>query len=145
MKPSSKTDGPIEVIVGKTKPPVSTSGTRSFTSHTSNVTIRINEPPEASSSSSKTSERRPSEINATSVRSRYYAAIVNRTILSNDIHVLILGEPQDTIEEALEWMLDRTQTLITDILSRHRKQVGLGCCTTCGYATGLRVSDNGVK
>ena len=57
--------------------------------------------------------------------------------------MLILGEPQDTVEEALEWMLDRTEIVITDMLSRHRKQVGTGCCSACGHAVGLKAPDGG--
>ena len=143
IKPRQRTDAPIELIVGKTKPPaLAAASTRSFTSQTSNITIRINDTPGASGSSNNSPERRPSD-SGVRVAGRHYAALVNRSFPSNEIHMLILGEPQDTVEEALEWMLDRTEIVITDMLSRHRKQVGTGCCSACGHAVGLKAPDGG--
>ena len=135
IKPLGKGEGPIELVIGKTRVPVTPgtfTGTRSFTSQTSNVTIRINDTAERSPSPSRSPERRESDSNAVRVAGRHYAALVYRTAMApKDIHMIMLGEPQDSIEEALEWMLDRTEIVITDMLSRHRKQATASCCTTC--------------
>jgi hypothetical protein len=38
--------------------------------------------------------------------------------------MLLKGEPQDTVEEALEWMLDKTEIAVTDILLRRWPEMG---------------------
>ncbi|TKA69174.1 hypothetical protein B0A55_09579, partial [Friedmanniomyces simplex] len=41
---------------------------------------------------------------------QHYAFLVQRKATETDINIVLKGEPRDTIEEALEWMLDRTET-----------------------------------
>ena len=42
--------------------------------------------------------------------------------------VAVQGEPRDTVEEALEWMLERTECLMHDLVVRNgRKDPGDGC------------------
>lgn len=129
IRPRQKNEGPIELVVGKTRPPAGdlpSTGTRSFTSSTSRVRISVTDQPQTTPNSSDSAES-----DGTRVGGRHYAALVNRSVDSTSIDMIILGEPQDTIEEALEWMLDRTQIVITDMMSRHRKQVSAGCCFAC--------------
>ncbi|KAK5726283.1 hypothetical protein LTR17_012903 [Elasticomyces elasticus] len=40
---------------------------------------------------------------------KHYAVLIVRSYSKQDIRILIKGEPKDTIEEALEWMLDATE------------------------------------
>ena len=133
IKSRTKTDGPVELVIGKTRAPapVVPSGSRSFTSTTSNVTIRVNDT-ERSASSSNSPERRASPSRPERIGGRHYAALVSRhNFKCNDIDMIMLGEPQDSVEQALEWMLDRTEIVITDMLSRHRKQATAACCLSC--------------
>ena len=131
---------PVELIIGKTKPPSqqvsSGSRSRSFTSLTSGVTIRVNDAPQSSSRSSSQSAAEATASGPDGERAvgRHYAALVTKHFSGPDLQVIILGEPQDTVEEALEWMLDRTEIIITGMLSRHRKQVGSTCCAACTRA-----------
>ena len=109
IKPREKYDGPIELVVGKVKPDVhaSTSGSRSFTSVTSRITIRVNDNPEPSSSRSDSAA--PAEDSRVDRPvGKHYAALVSRnSSIPEQIQLILLGEPQDTVEDALEWILDR--------------------------------------
>lgn len=130
--------GQVDIVVGKTrpKPPTSSSGARSFVSTTSQVTIRVagqpsSEPPAESSASA----RRPSAA-AAYPPGKHYAAVVARSTDPQvaKIDMVLQGEPQDTVEDALESLLDDSQGLVTDMLANHRKQVLPVCCRACGQA-----------
>lgn len=63
---------------------------------------------------------------------QHYAFLVTRKANENDINIVVKGQPKDTIEEALEWMLDRTETIMEKMLTTHGKNVeSLGCCFEC--------------
>ena len=133
--------GQTDIVIGKTRPQAtatSTSGSRSFVSTTSNVTIRLRDESPNPAVPSVTPERRPSESGPAGSRvgGRHYAAVVARHTdpQSPTVQVIILGEPQDTIEEALEWLLDRTEIVVTEMLGNHRKQATTTCCRTCNHA-----------
>ncbi|KAK5170128.1 uncharacterized protein LTR77_004712 [Saxophila tyrrhenica] len=130
MRPHVKT-GAIELVTGKTRGPTPTTGPRSFISTTSNVTIRIRDSSPSPGDQTPPSERRPSDSNAGSrVAGKHYAALVSKSMdtRSTGTEVIILGEPQNTVEEALEWMLDRTEIVITEMLANHRKEAQVTCC-----------------
>lgn len=117
---------PIELVIGKTKSPADIAALnqmRSFTSQTSNVTIRINDTPAAGSGSSSTPERRASNNDAVRTTGRHFAVLVYRTAHRKDLEVLLQGEPQDSVEEALEWMLDKTEKEISAVLVRNGVKV----------------------
>ena len=60
---------------------------------------------------------------------QHYAVLVRRTRTSaRDVHVLIQGEPKDSVEEALEWMLERTEMVMHDLLVKYAKPNEDGCC-----------------
>ena len=137
IKPRHRVDGNIMLVVGKTRPPIPQgqgSGVRTFTHSTSNTTIRIAEPTEAGS-------RRPSAADlslapAQRQQGKHYAALVAKG--NAQIQQILRGEPQDTVEEALEWMLDRTEIIVAEMLEKHGKQMTSGCCTGCdGMLGGL--------
>lgn len=120
--------GPIELIVGKTRSPAKVidiaNSTRSFTSQKSNVTLVINDSPAAGSSSRGASERRISNSDAFRVAGKHYAVLVYRTAHRGELAILMKGEPQDTVEEALEWLLDKTEMEITDMLAKQWPEFG---------------------
>lgn len=41
----------------------------------------------------------------------------------------VQGEPRDTVEEALEWMLERTECMMHDIVVRHGRPDPGDTCT----------------
>ncbi|KAK0928633.1 hypothetical protein LTR29_017305 [Friedmanniomyces endolithicus] len=43
---------------------------------------------------------------------QHYAFLVQRKVTDTEIQIMLKGEPRDSIEEALEWMLERTQTVV---------------------------------
>lgn len=71
----------------------------------------------------------PASTAAQRQQGKHYAALVARG--TQQIQQILRGEPQDTIEEALEWLLDRTENVITEMLDRHGKQMTTGCCVSC--------------
>jgi len=65
-------------------------------------------------------------------RESHYAFLVTRSATDKDIEILLKSKPQDTIEEALEEMLDRSQTLMEEVLLRHgQHSTSTGCCIEC--------------
>ena len=130
LKPRSKTNEQVELIIGKTRNAAdvlaTSQRTRSFTSQLSNVTIRISDGPAAASSSNNSPERRASENGGARTAGRHYAVLVYRTSTggSQGFSMLLTGEPQDTVEEALEWMLDKTEMEITEMLSKRWPDIG---------------------
>lgn len=134
IKPRNKLDGAVELIVGKVNPsrhPEPTTSHRSFTSTRSNVTIRVEDPPGPSTSNTTSTEQPSASTAPVREVGKHYAALVCRGSSSADIQVLLVGEPQDNIENALEWLLDRTEVVVTEMLSRHKKRVWAGCCVNC--------------
>ncbi|KAK5137548.1 hypothetical protein LTR08_008528 [Meristemomyces frigidus] len=64
--------------------------------------------------------------------SQHYAFLVTRKQNSQDIEIVVKGVPRDTVEEALEWMLERTEDIVHDMLVRHGRQIdSMGCCVEC--------------
>ena len=113
---------PIELVLGKTRPSKSRSSStaRSFVSTTSNYTIRVTDTaePAAGSSSLAAAERNQSDTNNARQSGKHYAALICRS--GSHGHVItpiLVGEPQESVEEALEWLLDQTETRVTDKLS----------------------------
>jgi len=71
---------------------------------------------------------------------QHYAFLVSRRTGEEDINIIVKGQPKDTIEEALEWMLDRTETIMEQMLLKHGRNIdSLGCCIACSRA----VKDSG--
>ena len=67
--------------------------------------------------------------------SQHYAFIVTRKNNSPDIEIVVKGMPRDTVEEALEWMLERTEDIVQEMLMRHGRHIdSLGCCLECNRA-----------
>jgi hypothetical protein len=131
--------GPIELVIGKARHPGARaeSGSRSFVSTRSNVTIRVRDTsPAAPSRSPERPVDQGTSPGASTPRTsgKHYAALVSRDKDNHYTDVVILGEPQDTIEEALEWMLERTEIVVTEMLANHRKQASTSCCRSCGQA-----------
>ncbi|KAK5695492.1 hypothetical protein LTR97_009001 [Elasticomyces elasticus] len=69
---------------------------------------------------------------------QHYAFLVQRKYNETDINIVLKGEPRDTIEEALEWMLERTETVMEEMLLRHGTHVSGGCCLDCGRSLNPR-------
>ena len=66
---------------------------------------------------------------------QHYAFLVTRKNNSQDIEIVVKGLPRDTVEEALEWMLGRTEDIIQEMLARHGRQIdSIGCCIECSRA-----------
>ncbi|RMY62788.1 hypothetical protein D0863_10843 [Hortaea werneckii] len=60
---------------------------------------------------------------------KHYALLVKRTYSKKDVGIILKGEPRDSVEEALEWILERTETQIHEMVSRYgRASTGDGCC-----------------
>jgi hypothetical protein len=62
---------------------------------------------------------------------QHYAFLVMRRYKELDVQIILKGEPRDTIEEALEWMLDRTEGIMEEILLRHGTHAVTNCCVNC--------------
>ncbi|KAI6803185.1 hypothetical protein KC360_g639 [Hortaea werneckii] len=60
---------------------------------------------------------------------KHYALLVKRTYSKKDVGIILKGEPRDSVEEALQWILERTETQIHEMVSRYgRTSTGEGCC-----------------
>lgn len=128
IRPRLRIDGSIVVVLGKTRPPIrQTSTSRSFTHSASNTTIRIADGGDDESRRGSATDL----INATPQRQqgKHYAALVARG--TGQIQQILRGEAQDTVEEALEWLLDRTEIIVAEMLDKHGKQMTSGCCMGC--------------
>ncbi|KAK3691743.1 hypothetical protein LTR37_018471 [Vermiconidia calcicola] len=113
MKPRINSERPsddhIELIVGKTPAPTSnlqqpnrthwTDEKQAMSSVRDGNTVPTNT---AGSASSATRG------------GKHYAVLMRRSRGSRSINVIMKGEPKDTVEEALEWMLERTEMLMHD-------------------------------
>ncbi|KAI6824216.1 hypothetical protein KC340_g299 [Hortaea werneckii] len=71
----------------------------------------------------------PSSAYASSTgANKHYALLVKRTYSKKDVGIILKGEPRDSVEEALEWILERTETQIHEMVSRYgRASTGDGC------------------
>ena len=69
------------------------------------------------------------EHNGTSGNGQHYAVLVRRSFVKQNVQMLIKGEPRDTVEEALEWMLERTETEMHGMVVRYGKQASDGTCS----------------
>ncbi|KAK0866595.1 hypothetical protein LTR87_014942 [Friedmanniomyces endolithicus] len=69
---------------------------------------------------------------------QHYAFLVQRKVTETDIQIMLKGEPRDSIEEALEWMLERTQTVVGEVLARHGTHTSGGCCMECARSINPR-------
>lgn len=127
--------GQVDIVIGKTRPKALAAGARSFVSTTSNVTIRVADQASDSSAESSTTARRPSGA-AMYPSGKHYAAVVARSTdpQVSKIDMIIQGEPQDTVEDALESLLEDSQIVVTEMLANHRKQAFPSCCRACGQA-----------
>jgi len=68
----------------------------------------------------------------TSSRESHYVFLVTRNPMEKDVEILLKSKPRDTIEEALDELLARSEVLIADVLLRHGRYVHeTGCCTEC--------------
>ncbi|KAK5125786.1 hypothetical protein LTR85_012062 [Meristemomyces frigidus] len=66
---------------------------------------------------------------------QHYAFLVTKKPNQQDIEIIVKGQPRDTIEEALDYILERTEDLMQEMLLRHGKQIdSLGCCLACTRA-----------
>ncbi|KAI7279389.1 hypothetical protein KC345_g5381 [Hortaea werneckii] len=60
---------------------------------------------------------------------KHYALLVQRTYSKKDVGIILKGKPRDSVEEALQWILERTETQIHEMVSRYgRTSSGDGCC-----------------
>ena len=78
----------------------------------------------------KTSTDRPisaSSGSASTSSGKHYALLVRRSS-GSDINIIVQGEPKDTVEEALEWMLERTEMMIHDLVIKKGRPDNDGCC-----------------
>ncbi|KAK0258747.1 hypothetical protein LTR91_024125 [Friedmanniomyces endolithicus] len=53
----------------------------------------------------------------------HYAVLVRRSYEKEDIKMLIKGQPRNTVEGALEWMLERTERDVHDLVVRYGRVV----------------------
>lgn len=71
----------------------------------------------------------PSASASSTGANKHYALLVKRTYSKKDVGIILKGEPRDSVEEALEWILERTETQIHEMVSRYgRTSTGDGCC-----------------
>ena len=66
--------------------------------------------------------RQETGASSTAGDSKHYAVLIRRSGSSTKIRVIIKGEPKDSVEEALEWMLERTQMIVHDMVVKYSKQ-----------------------
>lgn len=137
IRPRLRIEGSVTIVLGKAKPqapPGSATTSRSFTHSTSNTTIRIADVNGDESRRGSAVENVP-DANPQRQQGKHFASLVARGN-SQQIQQILRGEPQDTVEEALEWLLDRTEIVVAEMLERHAKQMTSGCCMGCDKALG---------
>ena len=119
----------VSLVLAKAPPPSSpdTSGARSFTHSASNVTIRLAPSPEGNSSGERS---RRNSVARERQQGRHYAILVAKG-KGTEIAVILRGEPQESVEESLEWVLDRTESVVGEMVERHGRVVKGVCCTFC--------------
>ncbi|KAK3673473.1 hypothetical protein LTR78_006707 [Recurvomyces mirabilis] len=63
-----------------------------------------------------------------SMAGKHYAVLVKRSSSDREVRIVIKGEPRDSVEQALEWMLDRTEMAIHEHILRYGRNEKDGCC-----------------
>lgn len=145
IRPKVKLEAPILLVTGRTRTHnTTTPQAGSSRSVTRNVSITPDPVIEASSNgdSRKASNAAPEHLDAAfeqaSSQNKHYAALVIRS--GGQIHIVLRGKSQHSVEAALEWLLNRTEMLVTETLDRHAMQMKSGCCLTCdGMLTGAPI------
>lgn len=60
---------------------------------------------------------------------RHYALLVRRSYTTKDLRIILKGEPRDTVEEALEWLLEQTEGMVHEVAVKYGKEdKGTDCC-----------------
>jgi len=78
---------------------------------------------------------------APGVSPMHFAMLLIRSSSSIEVAVLLQGQPAESPEKALEWMWERTQALMVDVIRRHgARSNALGCCGMCAQALKNRQS-----
>ncbi|KAI6892645.1 hypothetical protein KC334_g13268, partial [Hortaea werneckii] len=98
----------IELVVAKLPAPASKS-TAAPSAHFSNE--KTNSIQQHPSSSGAIAAVTASSTGA----NKHYALLVKRTYSKKDVGIILKGEPRDSVEEALEWILERTETQIHEM------------------------------
>ena len=62
---------------------------------------------------------------------KHFAVLLHRAEQGTEIVVLIEGQPQDTIEGALEYVLEKTEVVLQQMLVTHGRRADGFCCTKC--------------
>ena len=124
MKPRYNSERPsddhIELIVAKTP---TFSSTQSFqqaarNTHWSEKQALAMGGDGAGSFSAQTPAR-PTSSTSSVQEGKHYAVLMRRSGGSKTVRIILQGEPKGTVEEALEWMLERTEMLMHDLVVRH--------------------------
>lgn len=109
LKPSSHNERPadnhLEVVVARTPHPNAPSASPGFSEK--QTSAAASSAPVATSSSSSSSG------------GKHYAILIQRTNYKKDIKIMIKGELRDTVEEALEWVLERTEIEIHGMVTKY--------------------------
>lgn len=58
---------------------------------------------------------------------KHYAVLMRRSGGSKTVKIIMRGEPKDTVEDALEWMLERTEMVMHDLVVRNGRPDNDGC------------------
>jgi hypothetical protein len=59
---------------------------------------------------------------------KHYGVLIRRTTSKKDLYIILRGEPKDTVEEALEWMLERTEMMMHDLVVKNGKVDNVAEC-----------------
>jgi hypothetical protein len=59
---------------------------------------------------------------------KHYGVLIRRTTSKKDLYIILRGEPKDTVEEALEWMLERTEMMMHDLIVKNGKVDNVAEC-----------------
>ncbi|KAK4546929.1 hypothetical protein LTR36_001661 [Oleoguttula mirabilis] len=114
MKPRNNPERPsddhLELVVAK----VGGMGPPPGMSEKQAVAAAYNQQPQASSSSAG---------------GKHYAILLQRSYTKKAVNIVVKGEPRDTVEEALEWLLEQTEVAIHDMVVKHGRSANdLECC-----------------
>lgn len=116
--PHYGSDDHIELIVAKTPalaPSQQAYRNRNFNEkQTMNADGTFNFPQDQAPQSSSSS--------ATTVQSKHYAVLIRRNGSGQKIRIIIKGHAKNTVEEALEWMLEKTEMIMHDLVVQNGKQ-----------------------
>jgi len=66
---------------------------------------------------------------SSSATGQHYAVLVHRSYEKTYMKIVVKGQPKDTVEEALEWLLERTEMEIHNMVARYgRQSEEADCC-----------------